>query len=157
MDVLRFANLEVDALKHRAVRAGVCIDWSAKEFALLVLFMRHSDEVLSKTQIASLVWDINFDSEMNVIEVAIRRLRAKIDDPFADKLIHTVRGVGYVQSSASEARQSVVSACVVDRSAGSAAGRGGPDVRLPDLRAGAGRTAPGRAHRQDAARAAGAC
>jgi two-component system copper resistance phosphate regulon response regulator CusR len=95
-DVLRLADLEIDPVKHRATRAGQRIDLSAKEFALLTLLCRKTGEVLSRTQIASMVWDINFDSDTNVVEVAIRRLRAKIDDPFAQKLIHTVRGVGYV-------------------------------------------------------------
>lgn len=95
-DVLRVADLEVDPVKHRAVRSGVSIDLTAREFALLTLLMRRTGEVLSRTQIASLVWDINFDSESNLIEVAVRRLRAKIDDPFPTKLLHTVRGVGYV-------------------------------------------------------------
>ncbi|REM68983.1 response regulator, partial [Mycobacterium tuberculosis] len=95
-DVLRIADLEIDSVKHRATRAGQRIDLSAKEFALLVLFMRRNGEVLSRTQIASLVWDINFDSDTNVVDVAVRRLRIKIDDPFETKLIHTVRGVGYV-------------------------------------------------------------
>lgn len=95
-ETLRVADLEVDSVKHRAVRAGQRIDLSAKEFALLVLLIRKTGQVLSRTQIASMVWDINFDSETNVVEVAIRRLRAKVDEPFPDKLIHTVRGVGYV-------------------------------------------------------------
>ena len=94
--VLRVEDLEIDAVRHRATRGGQRIDLSAKEFALLSLLVQKSGEVLSRTQIASLVWDINFDSDTNVVEVAIRRLRAKIDDPFDDKLIHTVRGVGYV-------------------------------------------------------------
>ena len=92
----RVADLEIDPLKHRATRGGQRIDLSAKEFALLALLVQRAGEVLSRTQIASLVWDIHFDSETNVVDVAIRRLRAKIDDPFPDKLIHTVRGVGYV-------------------------------------------------------------
>lgn len=95
-DVLRVADLEVDPVKHQAVRSGVRIDLTAREFALLTLLMRRTGEVLSRTQIASLVWDINFDSDSNLIEVAVRRLRAKIDDPFSTKLLHTVRGVGYV-------------------------------------------------------------
>ena len=95
-DVLRIGDLEIDAVKHRATRSGQRIDLSAKEFALLSLFVRKAGDVLSRTQIASMVWDINFDSDTNVIEVAVRRLRAKIDDPFPVKLIHTVRGVGYV-------------------------------------------------------------
>ena len=94
--VQRVADLEVDPVRHRATRGGQRIDLSAKEFALLALLVQKVGEVLSRTQIASLVWDIHFDSETNVVDVAIRRLRAKIDDPFPIKLIHTVRGVGYV-------------------------------------------------------------
>lgn len=94
--VQRVADLEIDPVRHRATRGGQRIDLSAKEFALLALLVQRAGEVQSRTQIASLVWDIHFDSETNVVDVAIRRLRAKIDDPFADKLIHTVRGVGYV-------------------------------------------------------------
>ncbi len=94
--VLRVADLEVDPVRHRAIRMGKRVDLTAREFALLTLLMQRTGEVLSRTQIASLVWDINFDSDTNVVEVAIRRLRAKVDDEFDDKLIHTVRGVGYV-------------------------------------------------------------
>jgi len=94
--VQRVADLEIDPVRHRATRSGQRIDLTAKEFALLALLVQKVGEVLSRTQIASLVWDIHFDSETNVVDVAIRRLRAKIDDPFAGKLIHTVRGVGYV-------------------------------------------------------------
>ena len=94
--VQRVADLEIDPVRHRATRGGHRIDLTAKEFALLALLVQKVGEVLSRTQIASLVWDIHFDSETNVVDVAIRRLRAKIDDPFPDKLIHTVRGVGYV-------------------------------------------------------------
>ncbi|NBA94533.1 heavy metal response regulator transcription factor [Pseudomonas sp. R5(2019)] len=93
---LRVADLELDPGKHRAYRGTRRIDLTAKEFALLHLLMRHHGEVLSRTQIISLVWDMNFDCDTNVVEVSIRRLRAKIDDPFDDKLIHTLRGVGYV-------------------------------------------------------------
>lgn len=93
---LRVTDLLIDPIRHRATRAGQRIDLSAKEFALLSLLAQRTGEVLSRTQIASLVWDIHFDSDTNVVEVAIRRLRAKIDDPFEEKLIHTVRGVGYV-------------------------------------------------------------
>lgn len=93
---LRIADLEVDLLKRRAVRGGRRIDLTAKEFALLELLLRRRGEVLPKSLIASQVWDMNFDSDTNVIEVAVRRLRAKIDDDFADKLIHTVRGMGYM-------------------------------------------------------------
>lgn len=95
-DLMRVADLELDPVKHRATRAGQRIDLSAKEFALLALLVRKTGQVLSRTQIASQVWDINFDSDTNVVEVAVRRLRAKIDDPFETKLLHTVRGVGYV-------------------------------------------------------------
>lgn len=94
--VMRLGDLEIDPVRHRATRAGQRIDLSAKEFALLTLLAQRTGEVLSRTQIASLVWDIHFDSDTNVVEVAIRRLRAKIDDPFPQKLIHTMRGVGYV-------------------------------------------------------------
>lgn len=94
--VLELGDLALDPVKHRATRAGRPIDLSAKEFALLALLMRKTGQVLSRTQIASQVWDINFDSDTNVVEVAVRRLRAKVDDPFPTKLIHTVRGVGYV-------------------------------------------------------------
>lgn len=93
---LRVGDLEIDPIRHRAMRGGQRVDLTAKEFALLTLLAQRAGEVLSRTQIASLVWDIHFDSDTNVVEVAMRRLRAKIDDPFDDKLIHTVRGVGYV-------------------------------------------------------------
>jgi len=94
--ILRVGDLEIDAVRHRATREGQRIDLTAKEFALLSLLAQKTGEVLSRTQIASLVWDIHFDSDSNVVEVAMRRLRAKVDEPFAEKLIHTVRGVGYV-------------------------------------------------------------
>ncbi|VVM81933.1 Transcriptional activator protein CopR [Pseudomonas fluorescens] len=93
---MQMADLEVDLLKRRATRNGKRIDLTAKEFALLELLLRRRGEVLPKSLIASQVWDMNFDSDTNVIEVAIRRLRAKIDDDFATKLIHTVRGMGYL-------------------------------------------------------------
>jgi len=94
--VLAIADLELDVLKRRAMRAGQRIDLTAKEFALLELFLRRQGEVLSRSFIASQVWDMNFDSDTNVVEVAIRRLRAKVDDDFAPRLIHTLRGMGYV-------------------------------------------------------------
>jgi len=93
---MQIANLEVDLLKRRATRHGKRIDLTAKEFALLELLLRRRGEVLPKSLIASQVWDMNFDSDTNVIEVAIRRLRGKIDDGFEPKLIHTVRGMGYM-------------------------------------------------------------
>ncbi len=93
---LAVADLEVDLLKRRATRGGKRIDLTAKEFALLELLLRRQGEILPKSLIASQVWDMNFDSDTNVIEVAVRRLRAKIDDDFEVKLIHTVRGMGYL-------------------------------------------------------------
>ena len=96
MDVLSLADLEVHLLRRRVERAGQRIDLTAKEYALLLLLLRRRGEVLSRTLIAEQVWDMNFDSDTNVVEVAIRRLRAKIDEPFALPLIHTVRGFGYV-------------------------------------------------------------
>jgi two-component system copper resistance phosphate regulon response regulator CusR len=94
--VLRIADLELDLLRRRVSRAGNRIDLTAKEFALLELLLRRKGEVLPRSMIASQVWDMNFDSDTNVIEVALRRLRAKVDDPFEPKLIRTVRGMGYV-------------------------------------------------------------
>ncbi len=99
---LRLANLEIDLLRRRVWRAGQRIDLSAKEFNLLTLLCRRQGEVLSRTEIASLVWDMNFDSETNVVEVAIRRLRAKVDVPFKARLLHTVRGMGYVMEDRTE-------------------------------------------------------
>ena len=95
-DTLRLADLELDLLRRRVSRAGKRIDLTAKEFALLELLLRRQGEVLPRSLIASQVWDMNFDSDTNVIEVAIRRLRAKVDDPHEPKLIHTARGMGYV-------------------------------------------------------------
>lgn len=91
----RLADLELDVLQRRVSRAGERITLTNKEFALLHLLLSHADEVLSRTLIASHVWQMNFDSDTNVVDVAIRRLRAKVDDPYRPKLIHTVRGVGY--------------------------------------------------------------
>ena len=102
-EVLRTADIELDLLHRRVTRCGTRIDLTAKEFALLELLLRrHHHEVLPRSLIASQVWDMNFDSDTNVIDVAVRRLRAKIDDGFEPKLIHTVRGMGYVL----EARES---------------------------------------------------
>jgi two-component system copper resistance phosphate regulon response regulator CusR len=93
---LTVADLELDLMRRRATRGGQRIPLTAKEFALLELLIRHQSEVLPRSLIASQVWDMNFDSDTNVIDVAIRRLRAKIDEPFEPKLIHTVRGMGYM-------------------------------------------------------------
>ena len=92
---INVADLNVDFLKRRVTRAGNRIDLTAKEFALLELLIRRKSEVLPKSLIASQVWDMNFDSDTNVVEVAMRRLRSKIDDPFDIKLIKTIRGMGY--------------------------------------------------------------
>lgn len=93
---MQVADLHVDMLKRRVTRAGKRIELTAKEFALLELLLRRRSEVLPRSLIASQVWDMNFDSDTNVVEVAIRRLRSKIDDPSDCKLIRTVRGMGYV-------------------------------------------------------------
>jgi len=93
---LQLADLRLDLIRRRVERSGQRIDLTAKEFALLEMLLRRQGEVLPKSLIASQVWDMNFDSDTNVIEVAIRRLRLKIDDEFPNKLIHTVRGMGYV-------------------------------------------------------------
>ena len=95
-ELLHVSDLELDLLRRRVTRAGKRIDLTAKEFALLELLLRRQGEVLPRSLIASQVWDMNFDSDTNVIEVAVRRLRAKIDDDFEMKLIRTVRGMGYV-------------------------------------------------------------
>jgi len=95
-EILRIVDLEIDLPKHRATRGGKRLDLTPKEFALLSLLARRTREVLSRTLIAEQVWDMNFDSDTNVVDVAIRRLRRKVDDPFEKKLVHTVRGVGYV-------------------------------------------------------------
>ncbi len=94
--VLQVADLEVDLLRRRVSRAGKRIDLTPKEFGLLELLVRRQGEVLPRSLIASLVWDMNFDSDTNVIEVAVRRLRAKVDEGFEVRLIQTVRGMGYV-------------------------------------------------------------
>ena len=100
-DILQVADLELDLLRRRALRAGRRIDLTAKEFALLELLMRRQGEILPRSLIASQVWDMNFDSDTNVVEVAIKRLRAKVDTGDT-KLIQTVRGMGYVLEAAPE-------------------------------------------------------
>lgn len=95
-DTLRIRDLEIDFIQHRAQRAGKRLDLTPKEFSLLTLLARRQGEVLTRTVIAGQVWDMNFDSQTNVVDVHMRRLRAKVDDPFEHKLIQTVRGVGYV-------------------------------------------------------------
>ncbi len=95
-DTWRFADLEVDTLRHKATRDGQPPELTAKEFALLTLFVQHAGEVLSRTLIAEQVWDMNFDGDTNVVDMHVSRLRAKVDQPFHQKLLHTVRGAGYV-------------------------------------------------------------
>ncbi len=95
-DTLRIADLEMDLLRHRATRSGKRLDLTAKEFLLLSLLARRAGEVLSRALISEAVWDMNFDSDTNVVDVNVRRLRGKVDDPFPRKLIQTVRGAGYV-------------------------------------------------------------
>ena len=94
-DVFEVADLKLDVLRRRVTREGIEIPLTNKEFMLLHLLVKRQGEALSRTQIASEVWDMNFDSDTNVVDVAIKRLRAKIDHPFERKLIHTVRSIGY--------------------------------------------------------------
>lgn len=94
--VLTVGDLELDLARRRAVRAGQRLDLTPKEFQLLTLLLRRKGEVLSRTEIAEQVWDVNFDFGTNVIDVAIGRLRTKLDQPFHRPLLHTVRGMGYV-------------------------------------------------------------
>ncbi|TXD72859.1 response regulator [Mitsuaria sp. TWR114] len=94
--VLKLADLELDLLRRKAHRAGQRLDLTAKEFSLLTLLLRRQGQVLSRTELAEQVWDMNFDSGTNVVEVAVRRLRTKLDWPFDAPLLHTVRGMGYV-------------------------------------------------------------
>lgn len=95
-DTYSLADLHLDVLRRKVTRQETVIPLTNKEFMLLHLLMRREGEVLSRTMIASQVWDMNFDSDTNVVDVAVKRLRAKIDRPYDVKLIHTVRGIGYV-------------------------------------------------------------
>ena len=97
--MLTLDGLQLDLARRKATRAGQRLDLTAKEFTLLTLLLRRQGEVLSRTQIAEQVWDMSFDTETNMVEVAIRRLRTKMDVPFERKLLHTVRGMGYVLES----------------------------------------------------------
>ncbi len=94
-DTLLIADLVIDVAKRRVVRSGIQLALTNKEFNLLYFFVLHEGQVLSRALIASRVWDMNFDSDTNVVDVAVRRLRQKVDEPFANRLIHTVHGVGY--------------------------------------------------------------
>ena len=101
LDTFQIGDLHFDAVKHKVTRQGVDIVLTKKEFMLLHLLIKRQGEALSRSVIASQVWDMNFDSDTNVVDVAVKRLRAKIDAPFEKKLIHTVRSVGYMFSGPS--------------------------------------------------------
>jgi two-component system, OmpR family, copper resistance phosphate regulon response regulator CusR len=100
-ETIKMADLEIDVMWHRATRAGKRLDLTSREFMLLTLLARRAGEVLSRTEIAEAVWEMNFAGDSNVVDVNVRRLRSKVDDPFPIKLIHTVRGAGYVLEAAS--------------------------------------------------------
>jgi two-component system copper resistance phosphate regulon response regulator CusR len=93
---LRIADLEIDMQRHRATRSGDPVSLTPKEFLLLAYLVRSAGEVVSRAEIAAQVWDIGFKTDTNVVDVVVRRLRSKVDDPFKTKLIQTIRGVGYV-------------------------------------------------------------
>src|SRR5881397_3288268 len=93
---LRIEDLKIDTRRHRATRHGVALDLTPKEFLLLTQLARSAGDVVSRKEIAEHVWDIDFNTDTNVVDVVVRRLRAKVDDPFKKKLVHTIRGVGYV-------------------------------------------------------------
>src|SRR5438270_10135507 len=93
---LQIEDLKIDTRRHRATRHGVALDLTPKEFLLLAQLARSAGEVVSRKEIAEHVWDIDFNTDTNVVDVVVRRLRAKVDDPFNKKLVHTIRGVGYV-------------------------------------------------------------
>lgn len=103
---LHIHDLHLDLLARRVTRGGDRLELTAKEYALLSLLAGHQGEILSKMMIAEQVWDMNFDSDANVVEVAIKRLRAKVDNPYPVKLLHTVRGMGYVLETRQESKAS---------------------------------------------------
>jgi two-component system, OmpR family, copper resistance phosphate regulon response regulator CusR len=96
---LQIEDLKIDTRRHRATRRGIALDLTPKEFLLLAQLARSAGEVVSRKEIAEHVWDIDFNADTNVVDVVVRRLRAKVDDPFKKKLVHTIRGVGYVLKS----------------------------------------------------------
>src|SRR5437588_7790245 len=96
---LRIHDLEIDTRRHKASRSGTALNLTGKEFLLLSHLVRHAGEVVSRNEIATQIWDINFPINTNVVDVMVRRLRAKVDDPFKEKLVRTIRGVGYVLKS----------------------------------------------------------
>jgi two-component system copper resistance phosphate regulon response regulator CusR len=99
LEQLRIHDLEIDTRRHKACRAGAPLNLTSKEFLLLAHLVRNAGEVVSRNEIANQIWDINFPINTNVVDVMVRRLRAKVDDPFKEKLVRTIRGVGYVLKS----------------------------------------------------------
>ena len=95
-DVLTVGDLSVELSTKRVMRGGKEILLSAKEFGLLETLIRHKGQVLSRAQLENQVWDFGFEGSSNIVDVYIRYLRRKVDDPFEKKLIHTIRGAGYV-------------------------------------------------------------
>lgn len=95
-EVLQYADLKMDLLRHKVYRAGAELDLAPQEYRLLEFLLRNAAQVLTRTRLAEQVWDINFDGDSNVVDAAVRRVRRKVDDPYEVKLIHTIRGVGYV-------------------------------------------------------------
>jgi two-component system copper resistance phosphate regulon response regulator CusR len=93
---LKIDDLELDVARHKATRSGIALNVTPKEFLLLAHLVRSAGTVVSRDEIAEHVWDVGFTTDTNVVDVVVRRLRAKVDDPFKAKLIHTIRGVGYV-------------------------------------------------------------
>lgn len=96
VETLRIRDLEIDFARQKALRGGKRLDLTTKEFLLLSVLARRAGDVLSRTAIGEQVWDMNFDCDTNVVDVHVRRLRSKVDDPFPEKLIRTIRGIGYV-------------------------------------------------------------
>jgi two-component system copper resistance phosphate regulon response regulator CusR len=92
---LRIEDLEIDTRRHRAIRSGIALNLTAKEFLLLAHLARAAGEVVSRAEIMEQVWNVNFETSTNIVDVMVRRLRAKVDDPFKRKLVHTIRGIGY--------------------------------------------------------------
>jgi two-component system, OmpR family, copper resistance phosphate regulon response regulator CusR len=99
-ETVRLEDLEIDTRRHKASRSGTPLHLTTKEFLLLAHLVRRAGEVVSREEIAKEIWDINFPTGTNIVDVMVRRLRAKVDDPFATKLVHTIRGVGYVCKAA---------------------------------------------------------
>jgi two-component system, OmpR family, copper resistance phosphate regulon response regulator CusR len=95
-EIVTVGDLEIDARRHKVTRAGTVLNLTPKEFSLLLFLASSAGDIVSRTEIVEQVWDINFDTGTNVVDVMIRRLRAKLDDPFDTKMLHTIRGVGYV-------------------------------------------------------------